>query len=212
MATISNSLIQTINALLYTLLAFLVPLYWTCKSILRQYTSVIIATSAQPIESEELEVEMNDMVVPSTFTEEKSKVESYSAAVSSSSSNATPQTQTPTSTQIPQSRQWLYYWSLLAIVHCFTGIYERVLLPLVGNSFLYRCTKFAGIYWLAANDAYGAQVTWNSFVGPLVSKHEKDVDALVALLSRHVRQASAKAVTAAKSVLHEKIISKIKTA
>ena len=89
---------------------------------------------------------------------------------------------------------WLHYWAILALVHCFTGLYERLVLPFVGNSLLYHSAKYAGLYWLAKDDARGAKTLWTAVIAPFAAKYEKDADQFVQIVKEQGKITFAKSV------------------
>ena len=65
------------------------------------------------------------------------------------------------------------------MVHCFTGLYERLVLPFVGNSLLYHSAKYAGLYWLAKDEAKASRALWTGLIAPFAVKYEKEADLFV---------------------------------
>lgn len=203
-----SSLLSALNSLIYTLLAFIFPLYWSIKGLLRQYTVSIV-----PVESGNVSVnglssahtpsrnglsfgtDDDDSEVPSTFIEttETDKLIKTTESVCETTNNSMNSTHNNPSTS---TSSWLHYWILLASIHCITGLYERVLLPLIGNSFFYYCSKYISIYWLAKNDAQAAQTLWTALIAPFVSKHEQAVDEFVQISIQQARANFAKSLVA----------------
>ena len=189
--TMLGKLISAIDALIYTFLAFVVPFYWTCKALLRQFThSAAVSTTSKPVitvttAAAEAEEESLVSVVSAQATEEV-EFTSIPASFSSLSKPQSTSLSTTASTSANASSQnvlvnWLYYWALLSVFHVLTGAYEVVIVPVLGNSILYRLGKLGLLLWMN-HDASGnpARLAWNSVVGPVVSAYERDVDALVA--------------------------------
>ena len=189
------SLFTALNALIYTLLAFIFPLYWSIKGLLRQYTVIIVPVESGSGVEGGSEVPRahtgtgnvhfgndDDSEVPSTFikatteTDKLIKTTELGCEAINNSMNSIHNNKAPTSAS---ASAWIHYWVLLASIHCITGLYERVLLPFVGNSFFYYCSKYISIYWLAKNDAQAAQTLWTALFAPFVSKHEQAVDEFV---------------------------------
>lgn len=183
-----SGLISVVNSLLYTALAFIVPLYFTLKALLRQYSVSIVAPTSFASASI-IHESSDDSEVPSVFIEPV--VESVKASINESFNKSSTLTSSTSSTC---STNWIYYWALLAVLHCLTGAYERVLLPLFGNALLYYSAKYAAIYWLAKEDARVARSLWNSLLAPLVAKHEKDVDRAVQVCGEQGRALFAKSI------------------
>ena len=197
-----SALLSGLNSLLYTVLAFLFPLYFTIKALLRQYTvGIIVApTSFASASFNESEGTMpasasDDSEVPSSFIEAINP--SVKAATVTTTTNyistLSIQSQSPSASP-NSSSSWLHYWAILAVIHCFTGIYERILLPFVGNAFVYHCAKYAGIYWLAKDDAKAARALWTAAVAPIAAKYEKEVDRLVQISNQKARILAAKSI------------------
>lgn len=159
-----STLLSTLNSLIYTLLAFCVPLYFTVKSLLRQFTVSIVPSANINMDGND------DSEVPATFIESKPifKTESLSSNSFMTTGNGS-----------SSSSAWLYYWAILAVIHCFTGLYERTLLPIFGNSFLYYCAKFFALHWLSRDEAQASRSLWTAFLAPFAVKYEKDVDRFV---------------------------------
>lgn len=165
-----SALFSVINSLLYTTLAFLIPLFFTAKSLLRQYTVTIVAPTSFASAIVDNAAGEDESEVPSRFIEPS--VHGFKTAnafvVSPSSAAAA-----------ANNSSWLYYWAILALVHCFTGLYERLVLPFVGNSFLYHSAKFAGLYWLAKDEAKASRALWTGLIAPFAVKYEKEADLFV---------------------------------
>lgn len=176
-----SALISNVNSLIYTLLAFVIPLYFSIKALLRQYTVIIVQNGNNIVTSSS----NDDSEVPSTFItlQDTSKTSADSNAGSPSVSSA-----------------WLHYWAIIAVVHCFTGIYERAILPIVGNSLIYHCAKYFGIFWLSKDDAIAARTLWNGLIGPFVSKYESDVDALIQDSKQKARALMAQSIKTLRSL------------
>lgn len=231
--TMLVSFVATFNSFIYTLLAFVFPLYWSIKGLLRQYTVRIVSIddkskskSKSFLETVSVSVSGNsglketnastvavnapittafswnedDSEVPSTFIEtteteaetikllktEQRVFNSGSPANVPGASTSIPYNHT-TSSDSSYVSAWLHYWVILAVVHCLTGVYERIFLPFFGNSFFYHCIKYISIYWLAKNDAKAAQTLWNSVFAPFVAKHEQEVDEFVRITVQQSR-------------------------
>ena len=162
-----GALLSAVNSLIYTFLAFCLPAYFTVKSLLRQYTVSIVAPTSFASGSMNLE---DDSEVPSNFIEPvkpllKTETTSYVVNSTVNSTNS--------------SSAWLQYWAILAVLHCATGLYERVFLPLFGNSFLYHCAKYFALYWLTRDEAQASRTLWTALVAPFAAKYEKEADRLV---------------------------------
>lgn len=182
-----SALLSALNTLIYTLLAFAFPLYCSIKALLRQYAVSIVAPTSFASGSVD---NFDDSEVPSTFihpTETLKQGLSYSLAVSPSTITSTPQSQSATS--------WLHYWSLLAVIHCVTGLYELLLLPFLGNSLLYYTAKYSAIYWLARDDAKAARGIWTAVLAPFAAKYEKEADHIVQVCKSQGRVYLAKSIT-----------------
>ena len=206
-----GKLISALDALIYTFLAFIVPFYWTCKALLRQFTH----STAMPLPSL-----VEESIVPQTAeAEDDGEVPMTSIPSSFASSDAKPvasinapiaSTSASTSNQLNQSVlvNWLYYWALLSVFHVLTGAYELAIIPLLGNSFLYRLGKLGVLVWMN-HDANGApaRLAWNSLVGPLVSAYERDVDALIARCQVALRTGAARAFASGRAFVQSKISS-----
>jgi hypothetical protein len=174
-----DALLSAVNSVIYTTLAFLVPLFFTVKSLLRQYTVTIVAPTSFASASVDNAAE-DESEVPSTF------IEPSPSAFKTATVKTDP---TPSNTSA-----WLYYWAILALVHCFTGLYERLVLPFVGNSLLYHSAKYAGLYWLAKDEAQGSRALWTALIAPFAAKYEKDADQLVQLVKEQGKITLAKSV------------------
>lgn len=189
-----SAILSSINSLIYTLLAFLVPLYFSIKALLRQYTVSIVPHSLPAAATT-----FDDSEVPSTF---------INAASTDSEAKTAATTTNPASSS---NSAWLHYWAILAVVHCFTGVYERIVLPLVGNAFIYHCAKYAGIYWLSKDDAIAARTLWNGIIGPFVSKYENDADLLIQNCKQKGRAALAHSIQVARNFASKNAQKNIKT-
>lgn len=186
------SVISGLNSLFYSLLAFVIPLFFTVKALLRQYTVGIMPTS---FASASVNVTKDDGQDDSAFIEAinpNTKPVSSSFTVSSTSA---------AELSPSNAHAWLHYWAILAVIHCLTGIYELVVLPFVGNSFLYHCAKYAGIYWLAKDEAKASRALWTAVIAPFAAKYEKEADKLVRLANQNGRVFIAKSVASLRSQL-----------
>ena len=166
-----GALLSAVNSLIYTFLAFCLPAYFTVKSLLRQYTVSIVAPTSFASGSMNLE---DDSEVPSNFIEPVKSLLKTETTSYVSNTNVTPNA-IPTNSH----SAWLQYWAILAVLHCATGLYERVFLPLFGNSFLYHCAKYFALYWLTRDEAQASRTLWTALVAPFAAKYEKEADRLV---------------------------------
>lgn len=197
-----SAVVSGFNSLLYTLLAFVLPLYFTVKALLRQYTVGIVPTSFASASVNETEcavpVSGEDSEVPASFIEAvNSNVNNFKATFNSTSVNSSAAVAAAPSNS---SAAWLHYWAILAVVHCFTGIYERIILPFVGNSVIYHCAKYAGIYWLAKDEAKASRALWTAVVAPFAAKYEKEVDRLVQVVGQQTRVMAAKSIASLRQI------------
>lgn len=165
-----SALLSAINSLLYTTIAFLLPLFFTAKSLLRQYTVTIVAPTSFASASVDNAGGEDESEVPSSFIE--TSVNGFKAA------NAFVASPSAAAASVNNS-SWLHYWAILALVHCFTGLYERLVLPFVGNSLLYHSAKYAGLYWLAKDEAKASRALWTGLIAPFAVKYEKEADLFV---------------------------------
>lgn len=194
-----------LDRLLYTVLGFVVPLYWTVKALLRLFTS-----AAVPLRADALVPGAEDnATVPDDFPGlspitlsaalEKGAGAPFSASAGSLAGTAAQTVVT----------NWLHYWCVLAGVHLLVALYGLLVAPFFGYSLLVRVAKLALIGWLATGpDAEAARWMWTSFVAPVAAKHEADLDALVAWAASQSR-AHALSATARTRALFSK---KVKTA
>lgn len=212
-----GKLISAVDALVYTFLAFIVPFYWTCKALLRQFTHsepLIVPKQASVVEANEEE----ESIVPTAAAANEEEDIEFTTIPASFTSLQKPtpaasnQAQTQSSPSSATGHQsflvnWLYYWALLSVFHVCTRLYELIVIPLLGNSMLYRFGKLGVLLWLN-HDASGApaRLAWNSVIGPLVSKYEQDVDALVAAAQYKARSAALNCYSAARDFVQSKFI------
>lgn len=179
------ALLSAFNSLIYIALAFVFPLYCSVKALLRQYTvSIVVAPTSFASGSVD---NVDDSEVPSSFIEPT--VETLKHGMTQSYSQA------QQSSQQSNTSAWLHYWSLLAVIHCITGLYELVLLPFLGNSLLYFTAKYSAIYWLARDDAKAARSIWTAVVAPIAAKYEKEADQIVQVCKSQGRVYLAKSIT-----------------
>lgn len=194
-----GKLISSLDSLIYTFLAFIVPLYWTCKALLRQFThsAAVASKTAAPVGEEEESVVFNQAAAAAAAAE-TDDIEMSSIPVSFSPSK--PRTAAAPAAETVQNAaaqsvlvNWLYYWALLSVFHVSTRAYELLLLPLLGNSVLYRLGKLGVLAWMN-HDGTGtpARLAWNSVLGPVVSAYERDVDACVARAQVAIRASVAR--------------------
>lgn len=178
------TLLSALNSLLYTTFAFLLPLFFTAKSLLRQYTVTIVAPTSFASASVDNAGE-DESEVPSSFIEPSSNgfKASATSVVSPSAAAAS-----------ANSSSWLHYWAILALVHCVTGLYERLILPFVGNSILYFSAKYAGLYWLAKDEAKASRALWTAVIAPFAAKYEKEADLFVQVAKEQGKIAFSKSV------------------
>jgi hypothetical protein len=179
------ALLATINSLLYTTLAFLLPLFFTAKCLLRQYTVTIVAPTSFASASVDNATGEDESEVPSSFIETSSNgfKSSITSIVSPSSTVAS-----------VNSSSWLYYWAISALVHCVAGVYELLILPFVGNSLLYYSAKYVGLYWLTKDEAKASRSLWTAIIAPFAVKYEKDADLFVQAVKEQGKIAFAKSV------------------
>lgn len=217
-AKMIGKLISAVDALVYTFLAFIVPFYWTCKALLRQFThSETLSASKKTTSLVETNQEEDESIVPTTANEEEdiefttipasfTSLQKPTAATSAASNQPQIQASTVNGNQ-SFLVNWLYYWALLSVFHVCTRLYELIVIPLLGNSMLYRFGKLGVLLWLN-HDASGApaRLAWNSVIGPLVSKYESDIDALVAAAQFKARSAVLSCYSAAREFVQSKFI------
>ncbi len=197
-----SAVVSGFNSILYTLLAFVFPLYFTVKALLRQYTVSIVPTSFASASVNETDcavpVSVEDSDVPASFIEAvNSNVNNFKSTFNSAAINSSAAVATAPSIS---SAAWLHYWAILAVVHCFTGIYERIILPFVGNSLIYHCAKYAGIYWLAKDEAKASRALWTAVVAPFAAKYEKEVDRLLQVAGQQARVMAAKSIASLRQI------------
>lgn len=188
------TLLAALNSLLYTTFAFLLPLFFTAKALLRQYTVTIVAPTS--FASASVDNAQDESEVPSSFIEPSSNGFKASAAsvVSPSATAAS-----------ANSSSWLHYWALLALVHCVTGLYERVILPFVGNSLLYYSAKYAGLYWLTKDEAKASRALWTAAIAPFAAKYEKEADLFVQVAKEQGKIALAKSVASIRQLRNKAV-------
>ena len=187
-----SALLSAFNSLIYTVLAFCIPLYFTVKALLRQYTVSIVA----PTSFASACIQGNDdSEVPSSFIE-PAMVKPILKTESSGNFSSSASTPAPSSS----SSAWLHYWAILAVLHCCTGLYERTFLPLFGNSFLYHCAKYFALYWLTRDEAQASRSLWTALVAPFAVKYEKEADRLVQNCREQGRQLFTKSVASLREI------------
>lgn len=219
-AKMIGKLISAADALVYTFLAFIVPFYWTCKALLRQFThSETLSTSKKTTSLVETNQEENESIVPTSATTANDEDIEFTTIPASFTSLQKPTASISAASNQPEIQaatangeqsflvNWLYYWALLSVFHVCTRLYELIVITLLGNSMLYRFGKLGVLLWLN-HDASGApaRLAWNSVIGPLVSKYESDVDALVAAAQFKARSAMLSCYSAARDFVQSKFI------
>lgn len=209
-----TALVNILDATVYTLFGFVIPLYWTAKALLRQFIHTApIASSASSalgalgaVESVVPEVDSIELTPIASMSGEKQE-----ATVPMVQTGPTVSVTLPTA--LPVSLvNWLYYWSLLAILHLTTGTYERIVVPLLGSSLVYRIGKLGLVFWLGASseDARPARLCWTALVGPLAAKYERPLDVLLQRLQTRGKIVSAHAITTLRQFIHDRQ-TKVKT-
>ena len=201
LSSLISTFLSVLNSLVYTTLAFIIPLFFTVKALLRQYTVSIVEVEAEGEDESVSEASPSpgriyntgdDSEVPSSFIE-AAPIETVKSTAPVTSSNVN----IPATPAI--SSNWLHYWTILAVLHCVTGVYEAVILPLLGNTLFYHCAKYALIYWISRNDAQASKSVWTALVAPIAVKYERDADGLVQSVKDQSRVVAARAVRAIKN-------------
>ncbi len=211
-----GKLISATEALIYTFLAFIVPFYWTCKALLRQFTHSDALTVSAPM-SIGVKTTADESIVPQEAEEDgevpMSSIPAFAPSESKPLMTTLSKPFTASSTTAIAGNfntslvNWLYYWALLAAFHVLTGLYELIVVPVLGSSSLYRLGKLGVLVWMN-HDEMGApaRLAWNSLIGPMVSAYERDFDALISRCQVAMRTAAVNVYSSGRSFVQSKFI------
>jgi hypothetical protein len=195
--------VNWLDSVVYTVLGFMVPLYWTCKALLRHFTSSAVASRDRvSAAADEAEVPVSPASSTDMFTPIGVAVSEGKGALSA-----------PGPVAGETVANWLYYWCILSALHLALGVYGVLFVPLFGPSTLVRVGKLVLLGWLGGSpDARAARWTWHVVIGPVVAKHEADVDVLIRVAGYKAANYAAIAISKAKMLMHSFASKKVKSA